>query len=63
MKMMVAWLLGVPVAIAFFFSAFAVDASKLFPAAQEWDAKRPSAAAPGDVTTHVEYKQTGEHIY
>ena len=31
MKMIVTWLLGVPVAVTFFFAAFAVDVSKISP--------------------------------
>ena len=39
MKMIVTWLLGVPVAVAFLFAVFAVDASKLSTPTEQRDAK------------------------
>ena len=41
MKMLITWLLGVPVAVTFFFTAFAVDASKISPQVK---AVQPSGA-------------------
>ena len=38
MKMIVTWLLGVPVAVAFLFAVFAVDASKLSTPTEQRDA-------------------------
>jgi hypothetical protein len=54
MKMIVTWLLGVPVAVTFFFAVFAVDASKLSPPAEQLEAKQAVAIAPADVTTRSE---------
>ena len=31
MKLIVTWLIGVPVAVVFFFAVFSVDASKIIP--------------------------------
>ena len=39
MKMIVTWLLGVPVAVALLFAVFAVDASKLSTPTEQRDAK------------------------
>lgn len=51
MKMVVMWLLGVPVAVTFFFAAFAVDASKIAARVENSEAKQvfstASAATPG----------------
>ena len=52
MKMIVTWLLGVPVAVTFFFAVFAVDASKLSPPAR--DAEQAVAIAPTGATTRSE---------
>ena len=54
MKMIVTWLLGVPVAITFFFAVFAVDATKLSPPAEQLEAKQAIAIAPADVTIRSE---------
>lgn len=54
MKMIVTWLLGVPVAVTFFFAAFAVDASKLSPPAGQRDAEQAVAIAPAGTTTRSE---------
>ena len=54
MKMIVTWLLGVPVAVTFFFAVFAVDASKLSPPTEQLEAKHAVAIAPADVTIHSE---------
>ncbi len=48
MKMLVTWLLGVPVAVTFFFAVFAVDASKISPRIDSLEAKQAVAAAPTD---------------
>ena len=54
MKMIVTWLLGVPVAVALFFAVFAVDASKLSPPVEQREAKRAVAIAPAAATTRSE---------
>ena len=54
MKMIVTWLLGVPVAVTFFFAVFAVDASKLSPLAEQRDAEQAVAIAPTGATTRSE---------
>jgi hypothetical protein len=54
MKMIFTWLFGVPVAVAFFFSVFAVDASKLSSPAQQLEAKQAVAIAPADATARSE---------
>lgn len=46
MKMIVTWLVGVPVAVAFFFTVFAVDASKLSSVAPT-QTKQAVEIAPG----------------
>ena len=46
MKLIVTWLLGVPVAVVFFFSVFAVDASRLTPKNDATDAKQSIVNAP-----------------
>jgi hypothetical protein len=54
MKMIVSWLLGVPVAVTFFFAVFAVDASKLSPPAEQLEARHAVAISPTDTTTRSE---------
>ena len=54
MKMIVTWLLGVPVAVTFFFAVFAVDASKLSPLAGQRDAEQAVAVVPAGTTTRSE---------
>ena len=54
MKMIVTWLLGVPVAVTFLFAVFAVDASKLSPPMEQLEAKQAVAIAPAGVTTRSE---------
>ena len=54
MKMIVTWLLGVPVAVTFFFAAFGVDASKLSPSNEQLEARQAVAIAPADATTRAE---------
>jgi hypothetical protein len=46
MRMIVTWLLGVPVAVAFFFAVFAVDASKITPKIESIDRPQSIAIAP-----------------
>ena len=46
MKLIVTWLLGVPVAVVFFFSVFAVDASRLAPKNAATDATQSIVIAP-----------------
>ena len=52
MKMLVTWLLGVPVAVTFFFAVFAVDASKLSPQVESAEVEQAVAAAPTDASTN-----------
>jgi hypothetical protein len=59
MKMIITWLLGVPVAVTFFFAVFAVDASKLSPPAEQREAKQAVAIAPASAATRPE-KWTSE---
>ncbi len=54
MKMIITWLLGVPVAVTFFFAVFAVDASKLSPPASQLEAKQAVAISPADTSTRSE---------
>lgn len=49
--MIVTWLLGVPVAVTFFFAVFAVDVSKLAPPGQQLEAKQAVTAVPADIAT------------
>ena len=51
MKMIVTWLLGVPVAVMFFFAVFGVDASKLSPPNEQLEATQAVAIAPAGATT------------
>ncbi len=51
MKMIVTWLLGVPVAVAFFFAVFSVDASKISPSDEPNAAKEAVAIAPSGATS------------
>jgi len=46
MKMLVTWLFGVPLAVMFFFAAFAVDAGKISPQVALIEAKQSVTAAP-----------------
>ena len=46
MKLIVTWLLGVPVAVVFFFSMFAVDASRLTPKNDATDATQSIVVSP-----------------
>ena len=46
MKMLVTWLFGVPLAVLFFFAAFAVDASKISPQVDLVEAKQSGTAVP-----------------
>jgi hypothetical protein len=46
MRMIVTWLLGVPVAVAFFFAVFAVDTSKITPNIGSIDRPQSVAIAP-----------------
>ena len=49
MKMIVTWLLGVPLAVTFFFAVFAVDASKISPQVEPADGQE-SVAIASEVT-------------
>ncbi len=51
MKMIVTWLLGVPVAVTFFFAVFAVDASKISPQVAPSHGKESIAIAPAGTLT------------
>lgn len=53
MKMVVMWLLGVPVAVTFFFAAFAVDASKIAPTEAE-EVFSAVAAAPNNMNSKAQ---------
>ncbi|MEO7322292.1 MAG: hypothetical protein ABIW48_06375 [Burkholderiales bacterium] len=46
MKMLVTWLFGVPLAVMFFFAAFAVDASKISPQVALIQANQSLTAVP-----------------
>ena len=46
MKLIVTWLLGVPVAVVFFYSVFAVDASRLSPKNDATDDTQSIVIAP-----------------
>jgi hypothetical protein len=50
MKMLITWLLGVPVAVTFFFAAFAVDASKISPQVETVQATGSVAISPPGTT-------------
>lgn len=50
MKMIVTWLLGVPLAVTFFFAVFAVDASKISPRVEPANGQE-SVAIASEVTT------------
>ena len=54
MKMIVTWLLGVPVAVAFLFAVFAVDASKLSTPTEQRDVKPVISNSPSGATTRSE---------
>ena len=58
MKMIVTWLLGVPVAVTFFFAAFAVDASKISPRVEPMETKQAVAIAPAAATANSEKWQS-----
>ena len=46
MKLIVTWLLGVPVAVVFFFSMFDVDASRLTPKSDAADGTQSIVISP-----------------
>ncbi len=46
MKMLITWLLGVPVAVTFLFAVFAVDASKISPQVEAAQATESIAISP-----------------
>ncbi len=50
MKMIVTWLLGVPVTVVFLFAVFAVDASKLSTPTEQGDAKPVISNSPTGAT-------------
>ena len=53
MRMIVTWLLGVPVAVTFFFTVFAVDASKITPNIEMSDGRQSVAIAPASNSNSV----------
>ncbi len=57
MKMIVTWLLGVPVTIAFLFAVFAVDSSKLSTPTEQRDAKPVISNSPTGATTRPQQWQ------
>ncbi len=52
MKMIVTWLLGVPVAVTFFFAAFAVDVDKISPRVEPAETSHAIAIAPTATKTN-----------
>ena len=51
MKMLITWLLGVPVAVTFLFAVFAVDASKISPEVEAAHATESIAISPPERIT------------
>ena len=54
MKMIVTWLLGVPVTVAFLLAVFAVDASKLSTPTEQRDAKPVISNSPTGATPRLQ---------